>query len=94
MTFASCSTDVREASAECNTAMERAASERDSARAEPLIDATLDACQSAEEWLTALRDHPEAMGLTSRATIGEVDLQSACVPRNSNTRVCKDAVNR
>lgn len=77
-------------SAACVESMETAAAEPDNIAAEPLIVDTLSACGSADEWLTALEEHPGAMGLTERAEIGDLDLQSACYD-NGDTPVCEDA---
>ena len=74
----------------CQQAMQAAAAEPDSARADPLIRATLDECSSADEWLAALNDYPGAMGLTAKADIGDRELQSACYGSEHRT-VCLDA---
>jgi hypothetical protein len=74
-------------SQQCLDAMEAAAAEPDPAAADPLIVRTLDACASVDEWLEALRRHPGAMGLTERAEIGDLDVQSVCFG-SEDTRVC------
>lgn len=85
------SNDEAEASGACLDAMQTAAAETDNIAAEPLIADTLSACDGADEWLEALEEHPGAMGLTERAEIGDIDLQSACMSRNMDTPVCEDA---
>lgn len=77
-------------SIECDSAMRRAAAETDLEASDALIVATLNACSSADEWLAALREHPAAMGLTERATIGDIELQAACFG-SEETRACRDA---
>jgi hypothetical protein len=80
-------------SAECLTAMETAAAEPDSAKANPLIVETLRVCPDADQWLAALREHPAAMGLNERAEIGPVSLLAAC-GNATNTPVCTNARER
>lgn len=79
------------ASEPCVTAMQAAAAEPDSAKATPLITATLTACGTADEWQIALRQHPAAMGLTSRAVIGNTELQVSCW-HAPDSPVCVDAL--
>lgn len=77
----------------CMRSMRRAANESDIEKADPLIVASLDACKSAAEWLTALRRHPAAMGLMAAVDVGETDLIAAC-GSNRRTAVCRDAAQR
>ncbi len=74
-------------------AMATAAAERDSAAADPLIDATLYACSTVDEWLQALERYPAAMGATDKAELGELDVKVACYQKHE-APVCKDAVLR
>jgi hypothetical protein len=78
------------ARATCRIAMTTAADETDITAAEALVVATLDACQTADEWLAALREYPEALGLTEFAELTDLDLQTACYG-NGATAVCADA---
>lgn len=78
------------ASIGCLAAMKKAAAETDPDRADPLIDKTLSACESAEDWLIGLREYPGAMGLTERADLGSDPLEVPCYNR-PKTPVCTDA---
>jgi hypothetical protein len=86
-----CGGDDESVSATCDSAMRAAAAETDSRQANPLIIRTLSACGSADEWLAALEDHPAAIGLTERAKIDDVALESAC-PNQDAKPVCADAI--
>lgn len=77
----------------CRNAMRTAEAELDSARADPLIDATLSACATAREWLEALRLHPGAMGLSTAAVVSEFHLEIVCY-RQEATPVCVDAAGK
>ncbi len=57
------------------------------------IAESLSACQTADEWLSALRVHPGAMGMADPTKIGSLDLQVAC-NKNMSTPVCEDAAAR
>ncbi|MCK5890501.1 MAG: hypothetical protein P1U38_01975 [Aeromicrobium sp.] len=80
-------------SADCEAAAVLAAREKDSRAAEPLIAATLDACTTADEWLSAVKLHPGVMGLTPSAEIGRLELLSACFGYQQ-AAVCRDAASR
>lgn len=69
--------------------MAAAAAESDSAMADPLIRRTTFACNSADEWLGALREYPGALGIAAEH-VGPVDLQAVCPPE-SESPVCADA---
>lgn len=77
-------------SASCLVAMQAAADEPDSDRADTLIRTSLDECSGVDEWLSALDEHPGALGLTEHAVIGALDLRAACFPSPDST-VCQDA---
>ena len=49
--------------------MVEAANEADFDQSNRLLAATVEACDSADEWIQALRDHPEAFGLTQQLDI-------------------------
>lgn len=74
----------------CDQAMAVAAAEPDGARADPLIVATLTACTAVDEWLSALRTHPAALGLTGPEYVSDLDLQAAC-GADRETPVCAQA---
>lgn len=75
---------------ECVASMRTAANETDSAAANPLILATLTACETADIWLAVLADYPGVMGMQAGYTPAKIDLQAAC--RNTkDTPVCADA---
>jgi hypothetical protein len=78
-------------SASCNDAAMAAARETDSARAEPLITATLDACVSVNEWMSALALYPGVMGMMDGYIPQLLDLQSAC-HGYIGAAVCRDAL--
>lgn len=80
--------------AACEQSMRKAAAEPDASRADPLIAETLSACETADEWLSTLRDHPAAMGLAPDAEVGETELLAACTTSNEWRRVCRDAADR
>lgn len=81
-----------EPSEECLVGMSAAADEPDPDAAEPLLEETLYSCLTADEWLSALREFPGAMGLVDGAEVGVLELQSACIYREST--VCLDAAER
>lgn len=85
--------NVEVVSESCRDAMRTAEAEPDSTRADPLIDATLSACSTAEEWVEALRLHPGAMGLSTAAVVSELHLQIVCYDQ-AGTPVCVDAAAR
>lgn len=70
--------------------MKKTAAESDSDRAGPLIKNTLSVCQSAQDWLVALRQYPAAMGLTKRADLSSNTLETPCYSW-PKTPVCNDA---
>jgi hypothetical protein len=80
-------------SASCLNAM-RATQDAPFAEVDPAMEKTLMECSTAAEWLVALRRYPGAMGLTTQATIGSLDIQAACRwfgDAGSQTPVCRDA---
>ncbi len=80
------------ASVSCVTAMQLAGNE--AATTQASLEQTAYDCPTVEEWLDALRVHPEAMGLNERAEIGERDVQDMCRTSNANLRdspMCQDA---
>lgn len=79
-------------SAGCAEAAQAAADEPDVDRAEPLIAATLDACTSVSEWMSAIETYPGVMGMTEGYIPQLLDVQSACYSYPS-TAVCTDATN-
>ena len=83
-------------SAACVEAMALAADEPDIDRADALITTTLSVCVSVDEWLSALRLHPAALGVADPDDVGEVDVQAACGgdPLTASTPVCRDAAAR
>ena len=83
--------EVAEPSVECHNAMVEASLERDPEAADPLLIETLSTCKSADEWLEALRGHPQAMGLRGEEYVGEVDVRAACAGHKQEP-VCVDAV--
>ncbi len=77
-------------SAACDDAMVAAEVHTGVDRAEPTIVASLDACGSPQEWLTALQLHPGAINLTDVAWVGDVHLRTAC-HSFPDTAVCRQA---
>ncbi len=79
----------------CLSAMARAAAEPTAVDGpQLLLLPTAHACPTADEWLTALRAHPGAMGLNERAQIGALDVQVMCQTSDSarqETPMCQDA---
>jgi len=71
-------------------AMKKAAAETNPDRTDPLIEKTLSLCESAEDWLIGLQEHPGAMGLTERADLGSDTLKVPCY-NWPKTPVCTDA---
>ncbi|KAA9134405.1 hypothetical protein [Microbacterium caowuchunii] len=82
-----------EPSLTCISAAETAANEADSTRAEPLIAATLDSCQSVDEWMSVITAHPGVMGMMDGYIPQLMDLQSACYSY-VGAAVCQDALAR
>lgn len=78
-----------EVSVECLSASKRAASEVDSEAAEKLIRRTLEACQSTNEWLSALAEYPGVMGMEDGYIPSATDIEVACMV-HSDTAVCAD----
>lgn len=81
----------------CSDAMATAAAEPDLERSTPLIKATLSACGSLDEWLTALRQHPAALALTGPEFVDGTEVQSSCGPPGAperTTHVCSEAEQR
>lgn len=78
-------------SAACVGAAKAAAAETDSTKADPLIIATLDSCESVDEWMSVLELHPGVMGMKDGTIPQLLDLQSACYD-NMETAVCGDAL--
>lgn len=70
----------------CLDAAKAAAAEPDPDRADPLIIATLDACTSVTEWMSALEAYPAVMGTAP----DKISLQSACWA-GPGSDVCMDA---
>jgi len=77
----------------CNMAMKKAADEVDPSRAEPLIETTLTACTSSDEWLSSLAIYPAVMGMAEGHTPGLLDIQSAC-HKYKSAPVCEDAASQ
>lgn len=77
----------------CAAAMSAAADEPDIDAAEPLIAATTEVCDSADEWVEALRQYPGAFGLTDDAVITTLELQIVCFDNDvdPSSPVCTDA---
>lgn len=90
LSLSACGSDDAEASAACLDAMEAAAGEPDPVAAEPLLEDTLSACSTADEWLAALEQHPAAMAFTDDAEIDDTALQTPC-HFYPDTPVCEDA---
>lgn len=65
-------------SEECDAAMLTAARELDLERSLVLLHESLSACSSVNEWLSALRKHPAAMGLADSSLVGFTDVQINC----------------
>ncbi|NWN88171.1 MAG: hypothetical protein HLX51_06465 [Micrococcaceae bacterium] len=84
------SNDEAEASAACLDSMQTAAAETDPVAADPLIIETLSACETADEWLAALDEHPGAMAYTDDAEIDDSALITPCYAQ-PDTPVCEDA---
>jgi len=78
-------------SAACLAAAKAAAAETDSTKADPLIIATYDACESVNEWMSVLALHPGMMGLSDGYIPKLSDLELACYSY-VETAVCKDAL--
>ena len=74
----------------CARAMASAAARADGDASDPLVASGLDACATADEWLTALALHPGAMGLRDAGSVSEADLRAACAPF-PDTVVCRAA---
>ena len=77
----------------CLDAAGAAALESDSTLAEPLIAATLDACQTVDEWMSALALEPGMLGMTPGYIPQLLDLQSVCYSYIESA-VCQDAIAR
>lgn len=90
---AGCSSGSNEVSQECTEAMARTAAETDVSAADPLIERTLDVCVDAVEWIAALQQHPEAMGLKSPDFVDDFAVYTAC-GNDRVSRVCADAAER
>lgn len=75
----------------CSSSAEAAAAETDATAAEPLISATLDACTTVSEWMSAIQDHPGVMGMADGFIPQLLDLQTVCYSY-PDTAVCRDAV--
>jgi hypothetical protein len=82
-------------SAGCLEAMRRAANEPDDVLADPLLRQSAYACDSVDEWLTALRRYPEAMAVSSASAVGTIDVVALCLdPGLAGSPVCSDARSR
>lgn len=78
----------------CENAMAQASGEEDSTKAQPLIEATTTACSGVDEWMTALRAYPAALGRTERSA-DETALVSLCGTEDvADTPVCSEAYER
>lgn len=77
-------------SEECEAAAEAAAGETDPDAAEALIAETLEACGSANEWMSALQEHPGVMGLVEGYIPKLSDLQLVC-SHYPDSATCEDA---
>lgn len=78
-----------EVSNECLDASKQASNEVNSDAAEPLIRRTLEACQSTNEWLSALAKYPGVMGMVEGYIPSVTDIEVACGV-HPDTAVCKD----
>lgn len=78
-----------EVSTECLDASKRAAKEVNSEASETLIRQTLEACQSTNEWLSALAKYPGFMGMVEGYIPSVTDIEVACMVHPA-TAVCKD----
>lgn len=65
-------------SEECGNAFAFAAAHAAEAQAPTWQQRTLDLCTTPDEWLTAARLHPTAIGATSAADVGDDDLARLC----------------
>jgi hypothetical protein len=82
-----------EPSPDCKEAGEAAALETDSTEAEPLIETTLYACITVDEWMSVLAVQPGIMGMRSGYIPQLVDLESVCYAYIESP-VCQDALAR
>lgn len=80
-----------EVSAACSDAMQATAAELNLKQADELIFASLDVCQSADEWMSALRSYPGAIGVRDATFIDDSSLNIVCGPEQNSTAVCSDA---
>lgn len=78
-------------STECTDSAKIAAAETDVTKADPLIIATLDSCESVDEWMSVLELHPGIMGMMDGYIPQLMDLESVCYS-NAKSTVCKDAL--
>lgn len=82
-------TGTPETSSACDAAM--VAAEQETGESETAILATLDQCESAEDWIIGLQAHPTAGSFTSYTRAEAIDfLDLACV-RRIDAGVCIDA---
>ncbi|MBH0115814.1 hypothetical protein I6E52_03030 [Salinibacterium sp. NG253] len=75
----------------CTDSAKVAAAETDVTKADPLIIATLDHCETVSEWMSALELHPEVMGMMQGYIPQLIDLESVCYA-NVESAVCTDAL--
>ena len=75
----------------CIQSVSAAADVMDNDLAEPLIAASLDACGSVNEWMSALQKHPGAMGMIDGYIPQLLDLQTVCYTY-IKSKVCQDAL--
>lgn len=75
------------------TAMQALARASAAQPTDPSVTAALTSCDDVDDWLAALKKHPKAMGLTEKATVGDLEVQIVCHPAvNRSHPVCADAV--
>lgn len=80
-------------SSQCMSAMETASAEKDPTGADPLITASLSACTTVDEWLSALEIEPGVMGMVDGTTPDLQSLQIVCHKAKA-AAVCVDAARK
>lgn len=84
--------DTAEASSRCLAAMKELSEAPTAEVTGTSVTATLKDCADVGEWLNAARVYPKALGLTSMADIGDLEVQIVCHPAHSRQfSVCVDA---
>lgn len=76
-------------SPECLDDMEEAAGEPDGEAAQPILVRSLTSCETADQWMSALRRWPAAIGLKDASFLHGDEVDSACISA-PDAPVCRD----